>query len=473
MLSMDPSAFVPHVAIFPFPAQGHVNSMLKVAQLLSLSNFHVSFLVTVDTHDRLLNHTDVLSRFGSEFHLQALPGGISLDEMNTRDGVGKLYDSVNTIAKPFLREFLAESPVTCVIADGILSMVADVAEEINLPIIYFRTISACAFWSYFSIPELLQAGELPLKGNGMDITLTKVKGMEDFLRGRDLPSFCRVSDLTSADFRLLSTETRQTPRARGLILNTFEDLEGPILSQIRTVCPNVYTIGPVHAHLKARLATKCTSSNSLWQEDESCINWLDTQPPKSVLYVSFGSIAGVTKEELLEFWYGLVNSDQNFLWVMRADLIIGQEGKHEIPVELEQGTKARGYMADWVPQEKVLAHRAIGGFLTHSGWNSTLESIVEGVPMICWPRFADQQVNSRFIGEVWKMGLDIKDTCDRDIIGKSIRNLMEKRRGEFLQRTEQMASMARRTVNEGGSSYINLDRLIQDIRLMCLPLKQT
>nr|XP_016437034.1 PREDICTED: 7-deoxyloganetic acid glucosyltransferase-like [Nicotiana tabacum] len=182
----------------------------------------------------------------------------------------------------------------------------------------------------------------------MDITLTKVKGMEDFLRGRDLPSFCRVSDLTSADFRLLSTETRQTPRARGLILNTFEDLEGPILTQIRTVCPNVYTIGPVHAHLKARLATKCTSSNSLWQEDESCINWLDTQPPKSVLYVSFGSIAGVTREELLEFWYGLVNSDQNFLWVMRAGLIMGQEVKHEIPVELEQGTKARGYMADWV-----------------------------------------------------------------------------------------------------------------------------
>lgn len=71
------------------------------------------------------------------------------------------------------------------------------------------------------------------------------------------------------------------------------------------------------------------------------------------------------------------------------------------------------------------------------------------------------------------MGLDIKDTCERDIIGKSIRDLMEKRRGEFLQRTEQMSSMARRTVNEGGSSYINLDRLIHDIRLMCLPLKQT
>ncbi|XP_060183974.1 7-deoxyloganetic acid glucosyltransferase-like [Lycium barbarum] len=471
---MDPLLpFVPHVAIFPFPAQGHVNSMLKLAQLLSLSNFHISFLVTIDTHDRLLNHTDVMSRFSSEFHLQALPHGISMDEINTRDGVSKLYDSLNTIAKPFLREFLVNSPVTCVIADGILSMAADVAEEINLPIIYFRTISACAFWSYFCIPALIQAGELPLKENAMDLTVTKVKGMEDFLRGRDLPSFCRASDLTSPDFRLLMTETQQTARARGLILNTFEDLEGPILSQIRTVCPNIYTIGAVHALLKARLATKSTSSNSLWQEDESCMSWLDMHPPKSVIYVSFGSIAGVTKEDLLEFWYGLVNSEQKFLWVMRPDLIIGQEEKCQIPVELEQGTKERGYMADWVPQEKVLAHTAIGGFLTHSGWNSTLESIVEGVPMICWPRFADQQVNSRFVSEVWKMGLDIKDTCDRDIIGKSIRDLMEKRIGEFLQRAEHMASLGKRAVNEGGSSYVNLDRLIQDIRLMIPPMRQS
>ncbi|KAL3341733.1 hypothetical protein AABB24_025979 [Solanum stoloniferum] len=157
---MDP---LPHVIIFPFPAQGHVNSMLKLAHLLSISNFNVTFLVTVDTHDRLLNHTDVLSRFGSGFHLQALPHGISMDGVNTRDGISMLYYSLNTIAKPFLREVIPNSSVTCLIVDGILSMAADVAEEINLPIIYFHTVSASSIWSYFCIPELIQAGELPLK----------------------------------------------------------------------------------------------------------------------------------------------------------------------------------------------------------------------------------------------------------------------------------------------------------------------
>lgn len=161
---MDPLALVPHVIIFPFPAQGHVNSMLKLAQLLSLSNFHVTFLVTIDTHERLLNHTDVLSRFGSGFQLQPLPHGISIDNLNTRDGILMLYNSLNAIAKPFLREIIANSSVTCLIVDGILSMAYEVAQEISLPVIYFRTISACSFWSYFCIPDLIQAGELPLKG---------------------------------------------------------------------------------------------------------------------------------------------------------------------------------------------------------------------------------------------------------------------------------------------------------------------
>ncbi|TKY69965.1 7-deoxyloganetic acid glucosyltransferase [Spatholobus suberectus] len=89
-------------------------------------------------------------------------------------------------------------------------------------------------------------------------------------------------------------------------------------------------------------------------------------------------------------------------------------------------------MVGWAPQEEVLAHKAIGGFLTHSGWNSTLESVVAGVPMICWPYFADQQINSRFVSEVWKLGLDMKDVCDRHVVEKMVNDLMVHRREEFL-----------------------------------------
>lgn len=312
----------------------------------------------------------------------------------------------------------------------------------------------------------------------MDAPITNVKGMEGFLRRRDLPSFCRVRDIGSLDFKMVLSETGQTPRANGLILNTFDDLEGPILSHIRTRCPNLYTIGALHAHLKSRLAANSnsssnkSSSNSLWEEDRSCMEWLDQQPTKSVLYVSFGSFAVVTKEQLLEFWHGLVNSGVKFLWVIRPGIIIGKDDEEHhksIPAGLEAATKERGYMVGWAPQEEVLAHPAIGGFWTHSGWNSTLESIVEGVPMICWPYFADQQVNSRFVGEVWKIGLDMKDTCDKVIVEKMIRDLMVIRKDEFLKRADHIAQLVRKGIEQKGSSFCNLERLIQDIWLMSKP----
>ena len=304
-------------------------------------------------------------------------------------------------------------------------------------------------------------------GLDLDVRVSSVQGMEGFLRRRDLPSFCRVGDVRDGALQMLSTETQQTTRVDGLIFNTFEDLEGPVLANIRTQCPNLYTIGPLHAHLKARLpstsAVQSNSSNSLWEEDKSCMTWLDQQPLKSVLYVSFGSITMLKWEELMEFWYGLVNSDQRFLWVRRPDSIAGED-EGEVPSEVVEGTRERGYLVGWAPQEEVLAHPAVGGFLTHSGWNSTMESIVEGVPMICWPYFADQQVNSRFVGQVWKLGLDMKDTCDRVVVENMVRDLMVVRREEFVTVANKTAELARKSVREGGSSYGNLERLVEDIK---------
>ncbi|GMP23212.1 hypothetical protein CsSME_00000895 [Camellia sinensis var. sinensis] len=374
----------PHVLIFPFPVQGHVNSMLKLAE----------------------------ARSGTDF-------------------LSDLLNSLRNVMKPLFKELIRSNrlscesnrPITCILTDGVMSFAIDLAEEMGIPIIYFRTISACSFWAYFCIPELIEAGELPFKGNDLDVPIQSIPGMEGFLRRRDLPSICRVGDLSNPDLQLISSETRQTTRPRGLILNTFEDLEGPILSHIRTQMPNVYTIGPLHAHYKTRLAaaassttTTGTSSNSLLEEDRSCLTWLDEQPTQSVIYVSFG---------------------------MENDSC----GLYGLTWSLAEMGRERGYMVGWAPQEEVLDHRAIGGFVTHSGWNSTLESIVAGV---------------------WKLGLDIKDICDRVIVAKMIKDLMEVRRDELMRSVDRIANMARQSIREGGSSYCNLDRLIEDIRSLSL-----
>lgn len=302
----------------------------------------------------------------------------------------------------------------------------------------------------------------------MDLMVTSVPGMEHLLRRRDIPAFCRVEDINDPGFQSIKTETRRTTQAAALILNTFEDLEGPILDQIRKHIPNLYSIGPLHALLKARTEANGAElshySSSFWKEDDSCIAWLDSQPPNSVIYVSFGSITMLTKDELLEFWYGLVNSGHRFLWIIRPDSVIGNGSGNGIPVELEEGMRSRGLMVEWVPQQRVLEHPSVGAFFTHSGWNSTLECIVIGLPMLCWPYFADQTTNSRYVSEVWKIGLDMKDTCDRALIEKMVRDVMEVRRDEFLKEARSLASMANKAICEGGSSYRNLNRLIEFLK---------
>ncbi|XP_047945384.1 7-deoxyloganetic acid glucosyltransferase-like [Salvia hispanica] len=171
---------------------------------------------------------------------------------------------------------------------------------------------------------------------------------------------------------------------------------------------------------------------------------------------------------MLEFLHGLLESSQRFLWVMRPESIIGGNGEDLVPAELMKCIKGKGLLVEWAPQEKVLNHPAVGGFMTHNGWNSTLESIAAGVPMACWPYFADQTTNSRFVSEVWKIGLDIKDTCDRKIIEMAIRDLMEVRKDEFMERSANLAKLVKKTVSKGGSSYNNLDGLIHYIKSLVI-----
>lgn len=298
----------------------------------------------------------------------------------------------------------------------------------------------------------------------MDRIIRNVPGMENLLRCRDLPSFRKMDDSdTILDKAALLTQ--QSLKGNALILNTFENLESPALSQIRLHAPKLYTIGPLHHHLNTTKKTSSSSSSSsksnFFEVDRTCMTWLESQPLKSVVYVSFGSITPMKGEEIIEIWHGLLNSKKPFLWVIRPNM--GQE--KGLLKELEEGTtKEKGMIVGWVPQEEVLSHKAIGAFLTHGGWNSTLESVVCGVPMICWPYFADQQINSRFVSDVWKLGLDMKDVCDRKVVENMVNDVMVNRKEEFVRSAMDMAKLASKSVSPGGSSYNNFQDLIQYIR---------
>lgn len=298
--------------------------------------------------------------------------------------------------------------------------------------------------------------------------INDIPGMEGFLRRGDLPGFCRCSDLDDATLQYVIDEAQQNFRADGLMFNTFEELESLVLDRIRGKIPRLYAVGPLHAHLKP-------SRSSDQKENRECIVWLDNQPARSVVYVSFGSVAVMAADRFLELWHGLVNTGKRFLWVVRPGSISGKGWTGTLPDELVKATGAVGHLVEWAPQEEVLIHPAVGAFLTHAGWNSVLESMTAGVPMICWPCYADQFLNSRLVSKVWKVGLDLKDTeCDRVAVEGAVRELLDERQDEFRGSAEKMKKFATsRCGNKslGGSTTKNslpcLDRLIQDVRNMC------
>lgn len=481
------NTFEPHVLIFPIPFQGPVNCALKLAELLCLSGIKVTFLNTDHIHRPLLRHTDVLSRFNRypNFQFETIPDGVEHEKPVSGDKFMEVMAAVDAVSKPLFREMMvsgrfsrsSERPVTVMIPDACFSFAVDIAKETSTPVVCFETVSPCCLWtSYLNLPTLIEAGDV--KGSDLDQLITSVPGTEHIIRRRDLASFCRSDDLSNPVIELIVKEARSVPQAQGLIINTFEELDGLILPHMRKLCPNIYTIGPLHSLHKAQLlaadttlmSQETTFTNSVWKEDRSCLTWLDKHPPNSVLYVSIGSLATMTVEQLLEIWHGVVNSEKPFLWVRRPGSITGGYDESLVPKELLERTKEIGCIVDWAPQEDVLGHRAVGGFLTHSGWNSTIESIVEGVPMICWPYFVDQQVNSRFVEEVWKVGVDMKDTCDRLIVEKAVRDVMDKKQ-TFTQSANTWKILAKEAIGEIGSSSLHVVRLIDDIKAMTSTLK--
>ncbi|XP_021734727.1 7-deoxyloganetic acid glucosyltransferase-like [Chenopodium quinoa] len=477
---MDQHSLAPHVLIFPFPAQGHVTPMLNLAELLCLANVKITFLNTIHNQQCLTKHTDIEARLARYpgFRFKTISDGHPDDHPRLGgDWLREMLQTLPSSAKPQLREILVNATgidkVTCFLLDGWMSFARDLAKEAKVPVIAVRFGSACFTWSIKCTSELIEAGEIPFKDDKMDQLVKNAPGIDSFFRYRDLPGYSRNLDTSSCQYiqDMSTSEVQAIEEAQSVVINTFEELEGPFLSLIRSHCSRVYTIGPLHAHLNYRLSPKETtlsknSSSNLWEIDRSCISWLDQKPDKSVVYVSFGSSTMLTKDQLIELRAGLVQSKKYFLWVVSPNLITKCDINSPIQDDLLEGIKERGYMVGWAPQEEVLAHRAIGGFMTHSGWNSTLESIVAGVPMLCWPYFGDQQVNSRFVSEVSRIGLDMKDSCNRTIVKNMINDLMERKKDELQGSMSKTSNLAKKSISEGGSSYSNLNHLIEEIKGM-------
>nr|QEA68977.1 UGT85A49 [Panax ginseng] len=471
----------PHAVCIPYPAQGHVNPMLKLAKLLHYKGFHISFVNTEYNHTRLLRSRGPTALDGlADFRFYTIPDGLPPSDADATQDIPSLCKSTQeTCLEPFCKLITKLNtasgshapPVTCIVSDGVMSFTLKAAEQFGIPEVLFWTTSACGLLGYLNYRQLVERGYTPLKdmsyvANGyLETKLDWVQGMKKDIKLRDIPSFIRTTDPNDFMVKYLGGESEAIAKASVLILNTFDALEQDAVDAIKAVQHQIYTIGPLMLHQipNNNHALKSIGSN-LWKEEPTCIDWLNKKEPNSVVYVNFGSITVMNSQQLTEFAFGLANSKKHFLWIIRPDLVAGESAM--LPPEFVAETEERGMLASWCPQEEILKHPTVGGFLTHSGWNSTVESISGGVPVICWPFFAEQQTNCRYSCVEWGIGMEIDNDVKRDEVEGLVRELMDGEKGKEMKRNVvEWKRKAEVAVGVGGSSFVNLDKLVAEVLL--------
>ncbi|CAL0307827.1 unnamed protein product [Lupinus luteus] len=469
----------PHALCITYPAQGHINPMLKLAKLLHLKGFYITFVNSQYNHKRLLKSRgpDSLNGFSS-FRFETIPDGLPESDCDGTQHIPSLCESTRKTCLPHFKNLISkldasEVPsVSCIVSDGIMSFTVDAAQELGIPVVLLWTTSACGFMCYTQYHQLIEKGMTPLKDssyltNGyLETTIDWVPGIKE-IRLRDFPNFMRTTNPDEIMLDIVLGECERAQKASAIILNTFDALEHDILNAFgSSISPPVYSIGPLNLLLNDVTDNDMkTIGSNLWKEDPKCLEWLDTKEPNSVVYVNFGSITVMTSDQLIEFAWGLANSNKPFLWIIRPDLVTGQNAV--LPLEFVTQTKNRGLLSSWCSQEQVLSHPAILGFLTHCGWNSTLESVCAGVPMICWPFFAEQQTNCRFSCNEWGIGLEIEDV-KRDKVESVVRELMDEKKGkEMKEKALEWKKLAKDAASGPyGSSFLNLENMVNQV-LLC------
>ncbi|XP_023763759.1 UDP-glycosyltransferase 76B1 [Lactuca sativa] len=444
------------IILFPLPFQGHINPMLQLANILHTQGFKITIIHTEYNSPNHSNYPHFAFKSISDRFFEIESQLATKVDADPAYFVKYLNRSCVEPFRECLGGLLAEygeGSIACLITDAVFCFTQAVADSVKLPRMVIRTSSpAC----------ILAWGALPFSSQNGYFNLTKQdSNYEESVPEYPIMKFKDVSKMTTnpESMRNLVTDMLSHMKASsGLIWNTFKELEEPALETIRQEfsVPN-FALGPFHKYFSA-------SSSSLIEQDRTVLSWLDTQAPKSVIYISFGSIAHISESEFQEVAHGLANTGFPFLWVVRPGVVPGSKWVESLPEKFLERVGDRGRIVKWAPQQDVLAHLATGCFWSHCGWNSTLESICEGVPMICSPSFGDQPLNARYVSDVWKIGVLLEDGFDRVGIQMVLQRVMVDKEGEEMrERIISLKEKVNLSLDEGGSSQKSLKGLVDYI----------
>ncbi|KAF8775586.1 hypothetical protein HU200_004362 [Digitaria exilis] len=473
----------PRVMVLPFPAQGHVMPLMELSHRLVDHGFQVDFVNTDYNQARV----DAALAAGGEsaeavhagIHFISLPDGLGPD--GDRTDIIKLGQSLPAAMLGGLEELIRAKNIRWVVADVSMSWVLDLAATVGVRVALFLTYSAAVFVLRLHIPKLIEDGIIDESGKSKEAlgflccffstcscwlldTLFSYAGnarMNERIQlspkmpaiaATELP-WINVGKTPESKRALIQSAIKNNQSfalADAIVCNTFHEIESEALAFFPK---EPLLIGPL-------VASKPTSAAHFWREDLTSLAWLDAQAPSSVVYVAFGSFTVFDTTRLQELADGLVLTGRPFLWVVRPNFANGvDEGWLN---DFRRRVGGKGLVVGWAPQQRVLSHTSVACFISHCGWNSTMEGVWHGVPFLCWPYFADQFLNQSYICDMWGTGLRICADDHGIVTKEEIRDKVAWLLGdeEIKVRALSLKSRACTCVVDGGSSHQDLLKFV-------------
>ncbi|XP_059281410.1 zeatin O-xylosyltransferase-like [Lycium ferocissimum] len=455
------------MVMVPFPAQGHLNQLLHLSRLVSSYNLQVHYVgfnafirqakLRVHGWDPVTDttHPNILFK---EIHL---PSSYKVRSpcSNMSKVIASTLDLSLTLRKPliaFLNELSTTTRKVVIVYDSLMAFVVqDIVSIPNVEAYCFHAVSA------FTTSSIIWEGI----ENFLRLPTFLGKFARKFLKiPQELPSL--GSSFTHEFLDFISMQDKHHNICSGNLFDTCKVVEGPylqILAKLHRLLRrgNQWALGPFNP-IKIQKDSK--------DHCHKCLRWLDKQEPNSVLLVSFGTTSSLSSDQIKELAMGLEKSDQKFIWVVR-DALLEEGEKVKIPNGYEERIKGRGIIVkDWAPQFEILGHSSTGGFMSHCGWNSCMESITMGVPIASWPMSFDQPRNAVLVTNVLKIGIVVKDWECRDdlvtstIVENCVRKLMDSPEGDKMRmRAMELGKKVRESMMDGGVSRMEMDSFIAHV----------
>lgn len=427
---------------------------------------HIHYTVTKSNADK---ETDLFS--------EARKSGLDIRYSTINDGFPVEFDRLLHLDEywtSFLKDFPARvdefirnmigsagtPPVSVLIADSFFAWSPGIAKKHDLVNVTFFTQPALVFTVGCHWDLVTQNGHFPVKGDSEE-EIKYIPGV-DSISTKDLMSYFKEEEIETAVHKAVFAAFHEMNKADFVLHYTVQELESKTLDTLSKNQPT-YAIGPVYSFTNRPETTRVAKS---LRSESDCTKWLESKLPGSVLYLSFGSVAQTSKQVIQEIAYGLLLSEVNFLWVAREDIL--KSGDSVIfPDGFQDEVKDRGLIVPWCDQITVLSNRGVGGFVTHCGWNSTLESMWFGVPMICNPVAYDQLTTRKLVVEDLKIGINLSDggSIHREKVAENIRVFMSAGSASqgLRDEAEKVKKILHNALDIGGSSERNLDKFIEDL----------